>query len=76
MVLCETSLEKARRHIFEAERRITAQMNWIDRLRRMDYDTTGDEAKLTAMRDELRGACAEHSRQQDLASTKPVTVRH
>jgi hypothetical protein len=67
-VLCETSLERASRRVLEAERRITAQINWINQLSYMNYDTADDEAKLTAMREDLQGACAEHSRQQALTS--------
>jgi hypothetical protein len=75
MVLCEPALEKANRHVIEAERRITAQMDWIARLLRMSYDTADETAKLATMREALRSAHAEQSRQQALASSTPAACK-
>jgi hypothetical protein len=67
MLLCETALEKAQRHVLEAERRITGQVEWIDRLLRMSYHADDERDRLDAMRQGLRLAHAEQARLQAVA---------
>lgn len=72
MLLCETALEKAQRHVFEAERRVTGQVEWVARLLRMNYDADDEKARLGDMRQGLRRAHAEQARLQALASDMAV----
>ncbi|WP_157271355.1 hypothetical protein [Azohydromonas aeria] len=59
MLLRETPLDRAGRHVIEAERRLKAQASWIEELGRLGYYTAEEEAMLDRMRGELLRARAE-----------------
>jgi uncharacterized protein (DUF342 family) len=50
----ETPLERAQRHVLEAEARVAAQVAWIAELTRLRYDTAADEIALAVLKDELQ----------------------
>ncbi|WP_157272151.1 hypothetical protein [Azohydromonas aeria] len=64
MLLHEAPMDRARRLIIEAERRIDAQRAWIAELTRMGYDTALEAAGTAALHAELRRARAELARLQ------------
>lgn len=63
MPVYETPLERAGRHVIEAERRLKAQASWIEEMERLGYYTAEEEAMLDRMRGELLRARAELARQ-------------
>jgi hypothetical protein len=62
MPLCETPLERADRHVVEAERRLKAQASWIKEMEHLGYDTAEEAALMDRIRGELLRARAELAR--------------
>lgn len=56
MPVHETPLDRAGRHVMEAERRLKAQASWIEEMSRLGYDTAEDAVLLSKMQGRLAQA--------------------